>query len=233
MLYSYTVGTGQDLVLLHGWALNSDCFQDVVKQYKTQYRITVIDLPGHGRSDMVLGKIDAWCEEIIKILPKKPPILLGWSLGGLLAINIAQKIKLSKLILLASTPKFVKDSSWDYGVNAINFKLFSNALKLNLSKGLKHFIGLQTNNKAQIRLLHHTIDALPASSDALNQGLDILLNTDLREPLKQLTIPVHAILGDSDILIPVDIVKWYMAQNISTTVLDAGHLPFLHQDFLI
>lgn len=233
MLYSYAVGTGQDLVMLHGWALNSDCFQDVVKQYKTQYRITVIDLPGHGRSDVVAGGIDTWCGEIIKILPENPPILLGWSLGGLLAINIAQKIKLSKLILLASTPKFVKDSSWHYGVNAINFKLFSNTLKINLSKGLKRFISLQTNNKAQIKSLHHTIDALPANFDALNQGLDILLNTDLREQLKQLTIPVHAILGGSDVLIPVDIVEWYMQQNISTAVVDTGHLPFLHQDFLI
>jgi pimeloyl-[acyl-carrier protein] methyl ester esterase len=38
------------------------------------------------------------------------PILLGWSLGGLLAINIANKIKISQLILLASTPKFIKDN---------------------------------------------------------------------------------------------------------------------------
>ena len=190
----------------------------------------MIDLPGHGRSDVVEGGIEAWCDEIIKVLPDNP-ILLGWSLGGLLAINIASKTNVSKLILLASTPKFVKDTDWDYGVAAINFKLFSSALKLNLSQGLKRFVSLQTNDKTQIKSLHQSIDALPANPDALNQGLDILLNTDLREQLKQLSIPVHAILGRRDILIPADIVKWYTTQNVSTTVLDAGHLPFLHPDF--
>ena len=103
MLYSHTTGTGPDLALLHGWGFNAELFNNLIDQYQDQYRITKIDLPGHGRSAEVAGGIDEWSNEIIKILPNNP-ILLGWSLGGLLAINIATKIKLSKLILVASTP---------------------------------------------------------------------------------------------------------------------------------
>jgi pimeloyl-[acyl-carrier protein] methyl ester esterase len=68
------------------------------------------------------------------------PILLGWSLGGLLAINIANKIKVSALILVAATPKFVQTNDWVYGIDAYNFHQFSDALSLNLSKGFKRFI---------------------------------------------------------------------------------------------
>jgi surfactin synthase thioesterase subunit len=50
--------------------------------------IIPVDLPGHGRRANVDGGLNEWCNEIIKILPNNP-ILLGWSLGGLLAINIA------------------------------------------------------------------------------------------------------------------------------------------------
>ena len=232
MLYSNTQGIGADLVLLHGWGFNSELFNSLVDDYKDQYRITTIDLPGHGHSNEVEGGIEQWCDEIIKILPNNP-ILLGWSLGGLLAINIAKKIKISQLILLASTPKFIKDNSWSYGIDANNFEQFSNTLQLNLSKGLKHFVSLQTNNKAQLKSLNHSIDALPANSNALNQGLDILLNTDLRKQLKQLSIPVQVILGSRDTLVPADIVKWYDKQNISTVTLNTGHLPFLHQEFSI
>ncbi len=232
MLYSRTIGVGDNLVLLHGWALSGDCFKNLVRQYKTRYRITIIDLPGHGRSDVVAGGIDEWCAEIIQQLPKKPT-LLGWSLGGLLAINIAQQIKLSKLILLAATPKFVNNSNWNYGVDAMNFQMFSNVLESNLSQGLKRFINLQTSHKEQIKSLYQAIDELPANPQALNQGLDILLNSDLRQQLKQLNVPVHVILGNLDLLVPVSIVEWYMAQNIPTTVLDTGHLPFLHKNFSI
>ena len=87
---------GPSLVLLHGWAFNSDIFLSLINKYKNNYRITVIDLPGHGRSPDIEGDIETWCNEIIKLIPEKS-ILLGWSLGGLLSIFIANQIKLNEL----------------------------------------------------------------------------------------------------------------------------------------
>jgi pimeloyl-[acyl-carrier protein] methyl ester esterase len=230
MLYNRTIGVGEDLVLLHGWGFNSDVFEDLVAQYKTQYRLTVIDLPGHGRSDIVEGDIESWCGEIIKILPNNP-ILLGWSLGGLLAMNIARKINLSQLILLASSPKFVKTDDWRYGIDGDNFHQFSDALSLNLSKGLKRFVSLQGTNKSQLKSFIKSMDIMPATSMALEQGLGFLLVGDLRQPFKQLKMPIQVILGKQDTLIPIDLQEWYVQQNIQVTILDTGHLPFLHQDF--
>jgi pimeloyl-[acyl-carrier protein] methyl ester esterase len=88
-----------------------------------------------------------------------------------------------------------------------------------------------TDNKAQLKSLKHSIDTLPASPNALAQGLAILLKSDLRKPLKQLTIPVQVILGERDTLVPIAIIKWYELHNISLTLLNTGHLPFLHPDF--
>ena len=230
MLYSATIGTGKDLVLLHGWGFNADLFNDLIETYKDQYRITKIDLPGHGRSDEVAGEIDEWCDEIIKILPNKP-ILLGWSLGGLLAINIAHKVQISKLILVASSPNFVQNDHWKFGIDADNFKQFSDALQLNLSKGLKRFVSLQTQDKSTLKLLNQSIDQFPASTTALNQGLEILLSTDLTEKFLSLNIDMKIILGRKDTLIPSAISRWYESQSIDISILDTGHLPFLNAGF--
>jgi pimeloyl-[acyl-carrier protein] methyl ester esterase len=232
MLYSRTIGTGPDLVLLHGWGFNSELFHVLIEQYKGQYRITVIDLPGHGRSDDVDGGLDEWCDEIIKILPNNP-ILLGWSLGGLLAIKIATQIKISKLILVASTPNFVQTNDWPYGINEDNFRQFSDALELNLSKGLKRFISLQTQDKTQLKTLNQSIDEFPTTTMALNQGLEILLITDLVDEFNQLKIEIKVILGDHDTLVPYRISSWYDKAKIKTQVLSTGHLPFLHKDFML
>ena len=232
MLYSQTIGTGPDLILLHGWGFNSELFNELIDQYKNQYRITKIDLPGHGRSDNVNGGINEWCNAIIKILPENP-MLLGWSLGGLLAIKIATKITISQLILVASTPNFVKTNDWPYGIDEDNFRQFSDALELNLSKGLKRFVSLQTQDKAQSKTLNQSIDKFPASTQALNQGLDILLATDLINEFKQLNIPTKVILGDHDTLVPRHISNWYDKDNVKTQVLNTGHLPFLHKDFTL
>jgi pimeloyl-[acyl-carrier protein] methyl ester esterase len=232
MLYSQTIGTGPDLILLHGWGFNSELFNELIDQYKNQYRITKIDLPGHGRSDNVNGGINEWCDAIIKILPENP-MLLGWSLGGLLAIKIATKITISQLILVASTPNFVKTNDWPYGIDENNFRQFSDALELNLSKGLKRFVSLQTQDKTQLKTLNQSIDKFPASTQALNQGLDILLATDLINEFKQLNIPTKVILGDHDTLVPRHISNWYDKAKIKTQVLNTGHLPFLHKDFTL
>jgi pimeloyl-[acyl-carrier protein] methyl ester esterase len=159
------------------------------------------------------------------------PILLGWSLGGLLAINIATKIKISKLILVASTPNFVKNSSWKYGIDANNFTQFANTLNLNLSKGLKRFVSLQTQNKNQLKKLYQSIEALPATTTALNQGLDILLNTNLTKQLLELKIDKKVILGSKDTLIPSNIQTWYNRHNIQSLMLNTGHIPFLDTGF--
>jgi pimeloyl-[acyl-carrier protein] methyl ester esterase len=44
-------------------------------------------------------------------------------------------------------------------------------------------------------------------------------------------MPIQVILGKQDTLIPIDLQEWYVQQNIQVTILDTGHLPFLHQDF--
>jgi len=230
MLYSSTTGAGKDLVLLHGWGFNSDLFNNLINLYQDQYRITKIDLPGHGRSADIAGGIDNWCHEIIKILPENP-ILLGWSLGGLLAIHIATQIKISRLILVASSPNFVQNNNWEFGIDADHFRQFSNTLEFNLSKGLKRFVSLQTKDKVQIKSLNQSIDVLPASKNALNQGLKILLNTDLTQQFLALNIDKKIILGDKDTLVPSTIAHWYQQQSIDTIVLNTGHMPFLHSDF--
>ena len=59
MLWHRAIGEGQNLVLLHGWAFNSDIFNELVTKYKNDYCITIIDLPGHGRSPDIEGGIEA------------------------------------------------------------------------------------------------------------------------------------------------------------------------------
>ncbi len=232
MLYSRIIGTGKPLVLLHGWGFSGDVFEPLIAQYRADYQIHVIDLPGHGKSADVLGGLQAWSDAIIQCLPDNP-ILLGWSLGGLLAIQIAHKIKISQLILVASTPHFIQATDWQYAVKPSHFAQFARALKLNPAKGLKRFVSLQGVEKSQLKQLHQTICTRPASALALNQGLEMLTQSDLRPQLQQLTVPVLAILGKFDTLIPPQISHWYQQNSIDTQILKCAHLPFLDPNFAL
>ncbi|MCP5077676.1 MAG: alpha/beta fold hydrolase, partial [Psychromonas sp.] len=50
---SRVVGQGKDLVLLHGWGVNSAVWQPVVELLGKHFRLHLIDLPGFGESKAV------------------------------------------------------------------------------------------------------------------------------------------------------------------------------------
>ena len=77
----------------------------------------------------------------------------------------------------------------------------------------------------------------PPDLDTLRQGLCILKNDDLRPVLANLNVPVAAILGGKDTLIPIEIAPKMrqLSPKLELTVIDkAGHVPFLtHEKELV
>ncbi len=49
-LYTDTAGIGPDVVLVHGWGMHSGVWEDVAGDLLNDYRVTVLDLSGHGFS---------------------------------------------------------------------------------------------------------------------------------------------------------------------------------------
>ncbi|MBT5984698.1 MAG: alpha/beta hydrolase, partial [Thiotrichales bacterium] len=97
----------------------------------------------------------------------------------------------------------------------------------------KRFVSLQSKDKSQIQELHHSIQKYPASKSALDIGLKIILNSDLSDAYKNISVPKTCILGSLDTLVPVKIQDWYDDAGSKTYVLRSGHLPFLDSNFKI
>ena len=100
-------GMGKDIVLLHGWGQNIEMMDPLGKKLENKYRITIIDLPGHGKSMEPKEEITIYdyCEIVKEVLDKlniKNPIIIGHSFGGRIAIIYASKYKTEKLVLLGA-----------------------------------------------------------------------------------------------------------------------------------
>ena len=58
-----------ELVLLHGWGASSDCWRSALPQLRRQFNVTLIDLPGHGRSQSHrVSSVDEFIAEIMTCL---------------------------------------------------------------------------------------------------------------------------------------------------------------------
>ena len=233
-----TVGQGQTLVFLHGWGVNSGVWQPLVNLLKNDYCIVTIDLPGFGKNHDKLPSpynIQTVSHAIAEHIPEDC-VLVGWSLGGLIAQQIAYDFPhlLKQLILICSSPQFSKSDDWP-GIESNVLALFTQQLTQNFSKTLERFLAIQAMGSDSARLdvkaIKQNIQQYPEPSEmALKEGLNMLKSVDLREQLKSLHLPCYLFLGRLDSLVPHSVSE--LIQNLSPQlnieiIAKASHAPFI------
>ena len=244
-IYIETIGsdTGKpDIVMLHGWAMHGGLMKGLAEELSDQFRVHLVDLPGHGHSQLNGTGIDitSIANEVFNQFSVKVPgraTWLGWSLGGLVATRIAELFpqQVNKLVLLASTPAFVKQPGWDHAVDKQVFVNFANDLEKDLQATITRFLSLQVrgteDSRQTLKTLREIVFARDiASEDVLREGLGILEQTDLRESLQELTMPTLLLGGERDTLVPQAALIALANNNgsIKTRIIEkSGHAPFL------
>jgi pimeloyl-[acyl-carrier protein] methyl ester esterase len=239
-LHSETFGRGAPVVLVHGWAMHSGIWRDFAKALARHYRVTCIDLPGHGRSEKISPlTLEQTSAALVNSLPEQPCSWLGWSLGATIVLDIAERFpeRVNSLVLLAGNPLFVQTETWS-GMEACLLDAFADGLNDNCQATLSRFLALQvkglTDYKVILKELKESVFGCDMpDSQVLQSGLAILKQSDLRPVLTKLKCPVTVILGGKDTLVPVAVGRQLSQLNAGCEVNiieQAGHVPFLsHQ----
>lgn len=239
-LYSEVKGAGFDVVLLHGWGMHGGLWGEFKEILANDLTIHVIDLPGFGfskniKSEFTLEDTSEIVEGYIKEL-NKPVVVIGWSLGGLITLNLLKrkKVNIEKVVFIAATPSFTKKTGWSDAMEQSVFDAFSKDLENDYRKTLKRFLSLQTRgsdlSKETLRELNKNLDERGEPDiKALKFGLDTLSESDLRGE-DNYEIPGMIILGEKDTLVPPQVKSEFekIFPNLEQLILKkAGHAPFL------
>ena len=235
-------GRGPALVLLHGWALHGETWGPWVDALESHARLHIVDLPGHGHSEWPDGatRLSDFAQLIDRHVPREA-VLLGWSLGGMVAMELARLRgrRVPALVLIATTPKFVADDGWPHGVTAGLLADFAGRLRDDYHRTVQNFLALQTRGDehalAAFRELRHRLARRPAPARAaLDTGLAMLHGTDLRGAVGAITAPALVISGEHDRLTPAGAGQWLAASLPEARhhlVRGAAHATFLsHAD---
>ena len=239
-IHTETIGAGKPIVLIHGWAMHSGIWRRFAQNLAKNYKVTLLDLPGHGLSPPVSPfNLQTVTDVLAEAVPEEACCWLGWSLGAEIAIEIARRFpgKANGLILLAGTPCFIKKDTWP-GVDAQTLAKFGENLRRNSRAALLEFLSLQVRGIEHpdivLQELQPAIFNSPAPTpETLQEGLIVLEKTDLRPAFARLTIPVEVILGELDTLVPARIgdklIELLPRADIAF-IGRAGHVPFLSHE---
>ena len=231
------VGHGPNLTMLHGWGLNGAVWNGVRDALAKKFTLHIVDLPGHGHSQgeaiTILTEI---VDSIAKVMPRYSH-LLGWSLGGQIALELARRHadRIDKLLLVATTPCFLQRENWPHAVPPAVLNDFGARLLNNTTATIKSFLALQVLNQPNMRDTMTKLQAALASRGnidpaALAGGLEILRGTDLRKQLTQVAQSTLVMQGDHDALAPEPAGRW-LAKHLPharyVVIPHAAHAPFL------
>jgi len=239
-LHIDSTGSGPPLVLLHGWAMHSGLWAPVLPRLASRFRVHLVDLPGHGLSPpltpMTLAGTAAAVAGHFASLPE-PPTVLGWSLGGAVALQWAvdRPDAVAKLVLVGTTPCFVARADWPHAISGETLRRFGDELAVSYRSTLQRFVTLQLQGSEHAReILGQMRTELFARGVPSRQNLEDALATlaaiDVRDRVGAITQPALVIAGERDTLVPAAAGAWLAAALPAgrlASIAGAAHAPFL------
>lgn len=232
-LHVVTRGSGPDLVLLHGWSMDGTVWGEFAEALCPHFRLHLADLPGHGASRRTAPlTIDSLARAVAGIVPQDS-LLLGWSLGGMVALHLAaaEPGLLRGLLLIGTTPRFTAGDDWPHGTPGELLTSFAAELETDAKALLARFRASMCRGDPAERRLRRLLNA-PTSenSSALREGLEILRDADLRDDACRIAAPTLLIHGGRDSVVPPGAGAW-LARQIDgarwQVFEECTHLPFL------
>jgi abhydrolase domain-containing protein 6 len=234
-------GTGDTIIMLHGFGGNKDNWLMLAKYFTPNYRVIIPDLPGFGDSSKPQdAKYNIMSQvERLNLLAKELKLtkfnIVGNSMGGSIAGNYAvaypdmvktlalfdsagvvspQKSERALLLEKGINPFVVKDVKGYDGFLEINF-----VKPIQLPSVIKNYLAKQA------------IKAAPLNEKIYNEISNTDLNV-LEGKLNKINAPTLIVWGDSDKVIHISSVPIF-EKNIkgskSAIIKDCGHVPMLEK----
>ena len=217
-IYYKDWGTGQPLVFHHGWPLSSDEWDGQLMFFlKEGYRVIAHDRRGHGRSSQTSEghDIDTYAADVAELtqfLDLKDAIHIGHSTGGGVVIRYVAKYgqgRVPKAVLISAIPPIMVQS--ETNPDGVPISVFDDIREGTAIKRAQYnedltlpFYGYNREGATVSQGIRDNFwrQTMMGGIQAHYDGIKAFSETDFREDLKSVTVPVLVLHGEDDQIVP-------------------------------
>ena len=219
-LYYKDWGKGDPVVLLHGWPLTGDTFDDAALALaEAGKRCIVPDRRGFGRSDQPWDgyDYDTFADDVAAILENagvtEPVALVGFSMGGGEVARFQTKYpgRTSKAVLISAVvPYMLKTDDNPKGVPQATFDQMTAGMKQDRAHFFTGFfkdfygVGALSSPVSDEVLMNSWRQSMLAGLRPTLGAAQAFATTDFRPDLASFTVPTLIIHGTKDATVPID-----------------------------
>jgi non-heme chloroperoxidase len=234
-------GSGDPIVLIHGWPLSGRSWENQVPALIADgHRVITYDRRGFGQSsqpwtgydyDTLAADLDA----LMRHLDLRDATLVGFSMGGgevVRYLSVYGPDRVRRAVLAAAVPPYLykSDDNPDGGLDDATIKMFQSSVTADRIAWLDEFTTMFFSTDGQLQVSEAqrrhaaAIGALASAKGTLDCIAAFGL-TDFRGDLDKITVPTLVLHGDGDAIVPFEVSGKRTAEAIpgsTLTVIKGG-----------
>jgi 3-oxoadipate enol-lactonase len=222
---------GAPLVLIHALGTDLTLWDDIIPLLPDGLRILRMDLRGHGRSDIpappyAMGTLIRDVERLMDHFALKDAVILGVSLGGLIAQGLAiKRLDLVRGLILSNTAARIGTPElWSRRIAEVQ----ATGLGPYAPGAMERMFGRHWREAPAMPRIRQTL--IDTDPDGWTGCASAIAGTDFYTPTACLTLPTLAIAGAYDGTTPPDMVREtanLIRGSRFALIRTAGHLPMV------
>lgn len=236
-------GEGLPLVFIHGNSCSSKVFKKQIAYFSPQCRVVAIDLPGHGKSDHANHLGNAYTipgyakilDEVTKALKLKEFIVVGFSLGGNIALQWTQVTdRIKGVMMISSAPmKYSEEAFLAYPPYEGSYAASPNALTESQAMQYMGAGGFDTKDPAVYFMIQDAMKTDGAARATMVASVLAGKGVDETQIVSELVVPLAVVIGVKDNAIGVKYISQLHYLNLwqdgIKMIADAQHAIVYHQ----
>ena len=228
-LYYKDWGKGRPVVMIHGWPLSADSFDDMAVEFADSgcdLRVIVPDRRGFGRSDQPWQgyDYDTFADDIAAVVldagVNEPVVLIGFSMGGGEVARFISRhgaAQVSHAVLIGSVVPFLLQTDDNpNGVPHVEFEKIVGGIRKDRAEFFRNFFpGFFGQGKVSQAVIDDAWrQAMMAGLWPTTQCVWAFGETDFRPDLDNFTMPTLVVHGAEDDIVPIDLTARVVAQTV-------------------